>query len=298
MRTPTKLVTFVVGLGALFGAATGLGAAFGPDREPVAMHNDDGHSSESEQVEEIGTPGGLQISADGYTMVPHTRVTADTELAYAFHIEGPDREVVTDFTPTHDKKLHLIVVRRDLAGFEHVHPRMDSDGMWSVPLDLPEGAGSYRVFADFEPASGEGITLGADLSVTGSYTPQALPKSSRTTTVDGYTVRLDGKLTPGTSSKLTLHISRDGTPVTDLQTYLAAYGHLVALREGDLAYLHVHPDDTNAQPGPSITFFAEVPTAGNYRLYLDFKHDGVVRTAEFTAAATGQAEGGGAGHGH
>jgi hypothetical protein len=110
-----------------------------------------------------------------------------------------------------------------------------------------------------------------------------------TAEVDGYTVRLDGELLPGQESELTLSVSRDGEPVTDLQPYLAAYGHLVALRDGDLAYLHVHPagepGDGRTQPGPDITFYASVPSSGDYRLFLDFQHDGVVRTAEFTARA-------------
>ncbi len=89
---------------------------------------------------------------------------------------------------------------------------------------------------------------------------------------------------------LTLRVSRDGQPVTDLEPYLGAYGHLVALREGDLAYLHVHPggepSDGQTLPGPDIEFGAEVPSAGGYHLYLDFKHAGVVRTAQFTLDAT------------
>ena len=106
---------------------------------------------------------------------------------------------------------------------------------------------------------------------------------------------------------MALTVSRDGVPVTDLQPYLAAYGHLVALREGDLAYLHVHPDgapgDGVTPAGPQIEFVAEVPTAGNYRLFLDFQHGDVVRTAEFTVptgAATDPAAPAHAtdGHGH
>jgi len=107
--------------------------------------------------------------------------------------------------------------------------------------------------------------------------------------VAGYEVRLTGGLTPGRSTELTLAVSKDGEPVTDLEPYLEAYGHLVALRQGDLAYLHVHPDgepgDGETRPGPGITFFAEAPSSGAYRLYLDFKHDGKVRTAEFTVHA-------------
>ena len=102
-------------------------------------------------------------------------------------------------------------------------------------------------------------------------------------------VTLDGRLIPGQAAELTLSVSRDGVPVTDLQPYLAAYGHLVAVRDGDLAYLHVHPagepGDGVTSSGPGITFSATAPTAGDYRLFLDLQHDGVVRTAEFTAHA-------------
>lgn len=160
--------------------------------------------------------------------------------------------------------------------------------MWSVKLTLPE-AGAYRAFADFAPEGGPDLTLGADLRAGGAYEPGQPPAPSRTSTVDGYTVTLDGDLIPGKSSRITLRVGRDGRPVTDLQPYLGAYGHLVALRAGDLAYLHVHPDgepgDGRTQPGPEITFYAEVPSRGDYRLFLDFQHGGVVRTADFTLHA-------------
>ena len=105
---------------------------------------------------------------------------------------------------------------------------------------------------------------------------------------------LDGDLTAGTDAKLTLTVTRDGQPVTDLEPYLGAYGHLVALRAGDLAYLHVHPegtpDDGVTEPGPEVVFYAQVPSAGGYHLYLDFKHRGVVRTAAFTVTGTATSE--------
>jgi hypothetical protein len=61
-----------------------------------------------------------------------------------------------------------------------------------------------------------------------------------------------------------------------VQQYLGARGHLVALRQGDLAFLHVHPDED------SLKFMATFPTAGAYRLFLQFKVDGRVHTAAFT----------------
>ena len=51
-------------------------------------------------------------------------------------------------------------------------------------------------------------------------------------TVDGLQVKRDG---------LSFDVTRDGKPVA-VEDYLGAKGHLVALREGDLAFLHVHPD--------------------------------------------------------
>ena len=91
----------------------------------------------------------------------------------------------------------------------------------------------------------------------------------------------------GTESELTLTVKRDGQPVTDLEPYLGALGHLVAIRDGDLAYLHVHPlDEAVGAGGPEVRFAVEVPTTGRYALFLDFSHGGVVRTASVLATAT------------
>jgi hypothetical protein len=253
----------------------------------------DGHGHGHEEAG--GVPGGLQISQDGSTLeVLSGGMTAGTPTEFAFRVVGEDGHAVTRFATSHDKRMHLIVARRDLSGFQHVHPTMDPDGTWRVPLTLP-AAGDHRVFADFKrEGAAENMTLGADVPVAGAYTPTPLPPAALTANVEDFTVTLSGKLTPGESSRLTLSITRAGVPVTDLEPYLAAYGHLVALRQGDLAYLHVHPDgvpgDGVTKPGPAIVFFAEVPSAGTYRLYLDFKHGDVVRTAAFTAVAGG--------HGH
>ncbi|GAA2643964.1 hypothetical protein GCM10010399_92400 [Dactylosporangium fulvum] len=294
MRTPLKLGAFAAGLAAVFAASVGAGKLAGPTAAPVVeathdmpagtdqnMGQDAGHDTQSHGSGTQGggahLPTGLQVTEDGYTLTPlTTTLTPGATQEFRFRVTGPDGKPVTRYAVEHEKELHLIVVRRDLTGFRHVHPERAADGTWSVPLDVA-AAGQYRVFADFRPAArAEGLTLGADVAAPGDYRPQPLPQAAHTATVDGYTVRLDGDLHAGTAAKLTFTVSRDGRPVTDLEPYLGASGHLVALREGDLAYLHVHPDGT--------TFTAEVPSEGKYRLYLDFKHGGTVHTAEFTAA--------------
>ncbi|GAA4986417.1 hypothetical protein [Actinopolymorpha pittospori] len=298
MNTATKLGAFALGLAVVFGGAVGLGRMVGPvgataESSAHAGGVQGGHDKTmvpSTTPANTNVPGGLQISQDGYTLTPQTTtVTPGRRTDFRFTVTGPDGRPVTRYATLHEKELHFIVVRRDLSGFQHLHPVHAGNGVWSVPLTLP-AAGNYRAFADFQ-AYGvkDGVTLGMDLSAPGDFSPKALPRRTTTASVDGYAVALKGNLVAGRTSKLTLTVSRDGKPVTDLQPYLGAYGHLVALRAGDLAYLHVHPDgepgDGKTKPGPAITFYAEVPSAGSYRLYLDFQHRRAVRTAEFTAIA-------------
>lgn len=300
MRTPLKLTAYAMGLVLIFGAAAGAGRVIGPDETPAAApahqaeadaragsaagghaeaesggHAETGAEAQAEAGAPAGIPGGLQVAEAGYRLTPIS--TSLPAQPFSFRVLGPDGRPVTHYTPTHEKNLHLIVVRRDLTGFRHLHPTMAADGTWSIALPVT-GAGQYRVFADFQPAARtEGLTLGVDLPAPGAYAPRPLPPAAAVAEVDGYTVTLAGALTPGRSSKLTLTVTRAGRPV-ELEPYLGAYGHLVALREGDLAYLHVHAEGAN-------TYYAEVPSAGAYRLYLDFQHGGTVRTAEFTAIA-------------
>jgi hypothetical protein len=304
-----KFAGFILGLAVVFVVAIGVGRALGPDGGAPAQQAEthDGMPAAQQTAATDELPGGLMSAQDGYALeLAETRVDARKDVPLRFRIVDSNGTPVTRYVDSHEKQLHLIVVRRDMVGFQHVHPVLDDRGTWSVPVDLSR-AGDYRVFADFVPAGGEALTLGADLHVAGRYDPQPLPPVASTTTVDGYTVTLSGTPKPNEASMLTLSVSRDGKPVTDLQPYLGAYGHLVALRASDLAYLHVHPmgepGDGTTPAGPDITFHTTVPSSGSYRLFLDFRHNGVVRTAEFTVSvgAGGSTDSSGpttGGHGH
>ncbi|MDQ7807215.1 hypothetical protein Q5425_26040 [Amycolatopsis sp. A133] len=302
MNTTARLAAFGGALALLAAGGFAVGNAAGPVSAATGGNAEHGTPHEGTTAGDAAAddlPGGLAASKDGYTFTVADPTPAPGR--FSFTITGPAGKPVTAFDVEHEKRLHLIVVRRDTAGFQHVHPEMAPDGTWSVPLTLP-AAGSYRAFADFAPAGGRPMTLGVDLSVAGDYRP-ASHETSRTAEVDGYTVQLTGDLAAGKTSPLALAVSRNGVPVTDLQPYLGAYGHLVALREGDLAYLHVHPEgepgDGKTPAGPDVEFAAEVPSAGTYRLFLDFKHGDVVRTAEFTLTTGGvSAQAPADGHGH
>lgn len=276
MNTPAKVLSFLVALAVAFVAAMGVGAAVGPFDEPAPVAHEGMSDTHGGHSEEVGLPGGLAVSQDGYTLqLTSSLATVGDDVPLSFTIEGPDGAPVTEYDVEHEKRLHLVAVRRDMTGYQHVHPTMAGDGTWTTGLDLRPG--DWRIFADFTPTGADGLTLGADLVVPGTYLPADPAPEARTAQVGDYTVTLDGDVTAGVASPLTLTVTLAGEPVSDLEPYLGAYGHLVTLREGDLAYLHVHPEESG--PGPEIPFVVEVPTAGRYRLFLDFRHDGVVRTA-------------------
>ena len=185
------------------------------------------------------------------------------------------------FTPTHERDLHLIVVNRALTTFHHVHPTLAADGTWSV--DLPAlDAGSYRAVADFQVDDGPRLALGTDLSVAGLYRPTMLGEPTPTSVTDGYQVQLATERSDSGEVTAELIVRRDGHLVTDLEPYLGANGHLVAMRTGDLAYAHVHPVEGDDEAPGVVTFDAELTSAGRYGLFFDFKHGGTVHTATFT----------------
>jgi hypothetical protein len=275
MHTSRKLAAYAAALAAVLGASVAAGAAM----EPTGLAAAEPTEEHGGMPEGMAALPGLASADEGLRLVPVTDVQrlGATER-YRFQVLG-ENGVVTEFDVEHTKRMHMIVVRRDFAGFRHLHPAMAGDGTWSVPLTV-DRPGTYRVFADFV-VDGDKHTLGTDLFVGGAADPQPLPAPSPMADAgDGYTVELHGRPAAGGESELTFVVRRHGVVVRDLTEYLGARGHLVALRDGDLAYLHVHADEER------LAFEAELPTAGAYRLFLQFRHRGDVRTAAFTIDAS------------
>jgi hypothetical protein len=236
-------------------------------------------------------PAGLSSSDAGYTLAPdRTIFDAASPGVFSFRILGPDGHAVTAFDTRHERDLHLVIVSTDLGDYQHLHPTLAADGTWSTELTLPR-AGGYRAYADFAAAGADPVTLATELSASGAFAPRPLPPPAATDVVDGYEVRLEGAATVGADGEVRFRVHRDGQAVTDLEPYLGAYGHLVAIRSTDRAYLHVHP--TEASSPSEVVFSVHAPSPGAYGLFLDFQHGGVVRTAAFTldVAAGGAAPG-------
>lgn len=246
----------------------------GHDEAPAGdAHDDEAASAHGAQdgTTTAALPG-LAVAQSGTRLALHTTTVARPgPTTIAFSILDDAGRPIRRFDLAHERRMHLVLVRRDLRGFQHLHPTMGADGTWRITTRLPL-AGTYRVFADFT-RDGEQRTLGADLQVGGRVVPQAVPAAATVARSDrGAEVRLhrDG-------ANVDFEVRRGGRVVdTELEPYLGAKGHLVSLRVGDLAYLHTHPD------GDRLAFESEFPSAGRYRLWVQFRLDGVVHTAAFT----------------
>ena len=159
-----RIAAFVAALPLLFGGAALAGAAIEP-------HGEDPTARTAKQEEDhmsattAHTPNpvrGLAVAEDDLQVVveqPELRRGRTETLR--FRIVDEHGEPVRDFDVTHEKRMHLIVARRDLTGFQHLHPEPAADGTWSTDVRL-DAAGSYRLFADFS-RDDTARTLAADL---------------------------------------------------------------------------------------------------------------------------------------
>jgi hypothetical protein len=282
MNPLMKLAGFAVAAALIFAGAAFAGSRIDvhpgkPATEKAAMHPMAAGGAATMAPQPVR---GLAVSEKGLTLeLARRSAPRGKPFELAFRILDRSGQTVRDFDVEHTKRMHFIVVRRDMTGFQHLHPTENPDGTWSVPVTLPR-AGSYRVFADFS-VDDTPYTLADDLTVDGPVTSQALHAPVRSVDVDGMRVALtEGAAESGSESELAFTVTRNGEPVA-IQDYLGAKGHLVALRQGDLAFLHVHPDEN------SLKFMATFPTAGDYRLFLQFKtDDGRLHTAAFTQEVT------------
>ena len=281
MNSATRLALFAGVLAVLFGGGALAGGAIDVDRSKPRA-DAEAHGGEEEKSEHGGDEAahpvrGVAVAENGLRLaIDDPELRRGRTETVRFRVVEESGETVRDFDVEHTKRMHVIVARRDLGTFQHLHPEQSGDGSWSLPLTLDE-AGSYRFYADFSHEE-EKTTLASDLRVDGAADLQPLPAAATTARSDlGYDVSLDaGDVRPEEEAELRFTIRRNGRRIVP-EEYLGAGGHLVALREGDMAFLHVHPTDDR---GPA--FGATFPTAGKYRLFLQFKHDGRIHTVAYT----------------
>ena len=212
---------------------------------------------------------------------------------------------VTNFEVVHDKPYHLFVISMDMEFFEHIHPEQSSDGSWWIDVTLPK-AGQYMVLSDFAPQGAASQFIARPL-ITAGYDGDLLADSARlvpdvsaSKTVGALTATIRYDPVPMAAAvhrHLTFTLTHAGTgaPVTDLQAYLGAFGHMLIISEDMTQYVHSHPlenlpaggDPEMARGGPSVTFEGLMPRPGRYRAWTQFRYQDTIHTFPFTFEVTG-----------
>jgi heavy metal-binding protein len=232
-------------------------------------------------------------------------------------------EPIRRFEVVHERPYHLFVISQDMEFFQHIHPTEQPDGVWSIDVTLPK-AGYYKVLSDFMPGGGAAQFLARPL-VTGGYTgdlagdsAHLVPDTVLKKTVDDITATISydpAKFIVGLYGHLNFHLTdtASGRPITDLQTYLGAFGHTLIMSEDMVTYVHSHPLDILALPdnegglpqfriapdadldklrgGPDVAFEGLMPKAGRYRAWTQFRRNDKIYTFPFTFEAVNDTEG-------
>jgi hypothetical protein len=248
---------------------------------------------------------------------------AGQKASLAFKIFHPDTgEAMKKFEMVHERQYHLFLISQDMEYFQHIHPQEAADGTWSIDVTLPK-PGYYKVLSDFLPSGGSSQFIARPL-VTAGYIGD-LAADSAHLVPDTVLTKVDEDITAtvttdpqqfvvGLYGHITYHLTdtADGRPITDLQTYLGAFGHTLIMSEDMAEYVHSHPLDILAQPdddggppvflippdadleklrgGPEVTFEGLMPKPGRYRAWTQFRRHDTLHTFAFTFNVVAQAE--------
>jgi hypothetical protein len=246
----SRLGAFTLLLAGTFGTAYAVG-----EKLPGHAHTSTDDHSHDHSGMDMGGPvpagfenGGFQLVTDGVS-----------EGVATFHLidKNDAGTTVTKF------------IRPDLSDFNHVHPTIGADGSWSVEMPAP---GPWHLVFDSTPASASGpIVVSANLDDEVAVDTVALPAPDDSVEVDDMVITRVG-------FNFMLETA-DGGKVTGLEPYLGQSSHLVAIRQGDLAYTHLHP---SADMAGMFMFGGGITEPGTYRMFLQFGRNGEVLTVPFT----------------
>lgn len=200
-------------------------------------------------------------------------------------VNNKNGQPIKDFEIEHEKLMHLIVVSKDLSYFDHIHPEYKENGLFTVTPNFPSG-GEYKLFADYVPKGATKTIKWYDVTIGGNKgkTTPLTEDKELTKVVDGkeVTLKFDHLMTSmDLTMTFTIKDANTKQPITNLQPYLGAIGHVVAISGDTETYLHVHPMEEKGT-GPDAKFMTTFPKNGLYQIWGQFQQDRKVFTVPFT----------------
>ncbi|NEW05976.1 hypothetical protein GK047_08140 [Paenibacillus sp. SYP-B3998] len=253
-----------------------------PGATESANHSDKGGMDHKAMVTEADKTKAELVKAT-FTL-SNAKPLPNQDTTITVHIQDKDGMSIDKFDVQHEKKMHFIVVSKDLSFFNHIHPDYKGKGEFTVTTQFPN-AGEFELIADFVPSGLGAMTKTEWVTTQGSVPEQKaiLPDASLTQIVDGKEVTLTfDHLMAGMELNLNFNMKDAQTkqPVADLQPYLGAVGHVVILNQEGGEYLHVHPLEEKAS-GPDAKFMATFPHSGVFKIWGQFQQNGKVFTVPF-----------------
>jgi hypothetical protein len=241
-------------------------------------HQQTGDSDKDHDMSKMGGMAGtLMVKTDP----AEVKAGQPTKLSLMIHDAGG--AMLKDFEVVHEKRIHLIVVSDGLGQFAHIHPDIDSAGNLTVTHAFPTG-GTYHLYADYKPVGKDQATAIAEVKVIGdsSPAPELIPNAPGKVAGTGLNANIAiPKAKAAEETKITFGLldSMD-KPVTDLQPYLGAMGHLVIISADGKLYVHAHAVEGKSANGV-VEFAAHFTQAGIYKAWGQFQRAGQVYTVPF-----------------
>lgn len=269
---------------------SGREASVPPEKAPATDHGEhaghgaptkDAHGGHGEHGGHenlpAATPRKLIVATDP------TEPQAGSATKLVLQIQDDDGTPIKSFDLLHENLVHLIVVREGLDEFAHLHPEVDASGMITIEYAFPK-SGKYRLFADHQPQGKSPGLAAGELVVAGDDERAAalVPNASNEVAVGEIMAHVAIK--PGDQeTSVRFHmVDADGKPVSDLQPYLGAMGHLVIISADSREYVHAHPlSEAKTAPDGAVEFAAHFPKPGIYKAWGQFQRDGSVFTVPF-----------------
>ena len=249
-----------------------------------AGHGDHAATRSSDRITDPhGGHDGGQIESRLMVTTDPAAVKPGEPVKLNLMIQDATGAVIKDFETVHEKKLHLIIVSDRLARFAHIHPEIDSAGNITGAYTFPT-AGMYRLYADHKPAGGKQTVSTAEVNVAGTPPPMTAHVPDAPGRVKGDELEADivvenGKAGGTTRISFTL-FDAAGRPVSDLQPYLGAMGHLVILSGDGRQYVHSHPLEGRSTGG-GLAFEAHFAHPGIYKGWAEFRRSDAIHEVSF-----------------
>jgi hypothetical protein len=246
-------------------------------------------SSGSEQGQHAGHGAAAPSPAPSMDVKATWKLSADKpqsnqEASISIQIDDSKGVPVEKFDVNHEKQLHLILVSKDLSYFDHIHPEYKGKRLFEISTMFPENR-EYKLIADFVPTGAQQKTESHWIQVGNEKAAMEplTPDKSLTKTIDNKEITLQfDKLQAGKEVQMNFSFkdSKTKAPITNLQPYLGAVGHVVIISSDVEQYIHNHPLEEKAT-GPDAKFATSFSKNGVYKIWGQFQQNGKVFIVPF-----------------